>query len=197
MTKKNTLDQLKKKNDGTMVLKDATAAGVSKTYFYSYIEKLGMVRSGRGVYQTKDTWVDDFALLQRRCPEAVFSHDTALFFHDLTDREPHHLSVTVKTGYNPHRLKKDGVIVYSIKEGLLDLGSTVMTSPYGNSVKVYDVERTICDVIRSRNRLETDAVLNAVKQYAKRRDKDIHKLMKYAADLHVDKIVRHYLEVLL
>ena len=87
--------------------------------------------------------------------------------------------------------------MYSIKEGLLDLGSTVMTSPYGNSVKVYDVERTICDVIRSRNRLETDAVLNAVKQYAKRRDKDIHKLMKYAADLHVDKMVRHYLEVLL
>ena len=50
---------------------------------------------------------------------------------------------------------------------LLDLGSTVMTSPYGNSVKVYDVERTLCDMLRSRNRLETDTVLNAVKQYEK------------------------------
>ena len=46
--------------------------------------------------------------LHLRCPQAIFSHETALFFHDLTDREPLAYSITVKTGYNPIWLKHEG-----------------------------------------------------------------------------------------
>ena len=49
---------------------------------------------------------------------AVFSHETALFFHDLTDREPLEYTVTVKTGYNPSKLKAEGVQVFTIKAEL-------------------------------------------------------------------------------
>ena len=59
--------------------------------------------------------MDAMYLLHLRCPQAVFSHETALFFHNLTDREPLAYSITVKTGYNPTRLKSEGVQVFTIK----------------------------------------------------------------------------------
>ena len=51
-------------------------------------------------------------LLHLRCAQAVFFHESALFFHDLTDREPSPYSITVKTGYNPASLQADGIKVY-------------------------------------------------------------------------------------
>ena len=197
MTKKEFLDQLIEQKNGVIHISDVLAADISKTYFYDYAREQGLRKAGHGVYQTEDVWEDPFALLQSRCSQAIFSHDTALYFHDLTDREPMYLSVTVRTGYNPHRINKDGTIVYSIKEELHDLGIMDTKTPYGNTVKTYDVERTICDIIRSRSRLETDMVLNAIKQYAVRKEKDLGQLMKYAKALRVEKAVRGYMEVLL
>ena len=62
-------------------------------------------------------------LVHLRCKQAVFSHETALFFHDLTDREPLVYEITVKTGYNPSKLKEDGIKVYTIKKNSMEKGS--------------------------------------------------------------------------
>jgi predicted transcriptional regulator of viral defense system len=136
-------------------------------------------------------------LLHLRCEQAVFSHETALFFHDLTDREPTEYSITVKTGYNPSYLKADGVHVYTIKKELHDIGATTMQTTFGNPVPVYDMERTICDLIRSRSSLEAYTLQEGLKQYTKRQDKNLRLLMQYATLFRVEKILRQYLEVLL
>ena len=122
---------------------------------------------------------------------------TALFFHDLTDREPLKYSITVKTGYNPSRLQEDGFQVYTVKKELHELGTTMMQTSFGHSVPVYDMERTICDVLRSRSNIEMQVFQDALKQYAKRKDKNLRILMRYASLFHVEKILRPYLEVLL
>ena len=136
-------------------------------------------------------------LLQLRCPQAVFSHDTALFLHDLTDREPSVYTVTVKSGYNPHRLKDDGVKVYRIKSDLHDLGLSQTSTPFGNPVAVYDLERTVCDVVRSRSGMDAQIIRDALRRFVGRRDKDLRRLMRYARVFHVENIMRQYLEVLL
>jgi len=64
-------------------------------------------------------------------------------------------------------------------------------------VPVYDMERTICDLLRSRKSVEMQVFQDALKQYAKRKDKNLRMLMKYAAMFHVENILRPYLEVLL
>ncbi len=87
-------------------------------------------------------------LLHLRCAQAVFSHESALFFHDLTDREPNPYSITVKTGYNPASLQADGIKVYTIKKELHDVGIVTMNTPFGNPVPSM-IWRTICDLIRS------------------------------------------------
>ena len=136
-------------------------------------------------------------MLHLRCSQVVFSHESALFFHDLTDREPKPYSDTVRTGYNPASLKSDGIKVYTIKKELHDVGLITMDTPFGNAVPVYDAERTICDLIRSRSSIEMQTFQDALKHYARSREKNLRKLMRNAKMFHVKKILRQYLEVLL
>ena len=77
------------------------------------------------------------------------------------------------------------------------MGKTTLPTLAGNNVPVYDLERTICDIIRSRNKLGTETFLAALKLYAASPKKDLNKLNLYAKQLRVSTVLRWYLEVLL
>ena len=87
--------------------------------------------------------------------------------------------------------------MYYIKPELFELGKTTLRTPAGNDVPAYDLERTICDVIRSRNKLGTETFLAALKMYAASPKKNLNKLNTYAKQMRVEKVLRQYLEVLL
>ena len=197
MTTFQQLDSLFEQNNGILKTAQVLELGMSKPMFYAYAKQRGLEQVAHGVYLSPDAWTDAMYLLHLRCAQAVFSHESALLFHDLTDREPEQYSITVKTGYNPTNLKADGLKVYPIKKELHDVGLISMTTPFGNSVPVYDAERTICDIVRSRSGIEMQTFQDALKQYAKRKDKDLRKLMRYAQMFRVEKLLRQYLEVLL
>ena len=84
-----------------------------------------------------------------------------------------------------------------IKPELFDLGRTKMTTSFGNQVPCYDLERTVCDIIRSRNKMGTETFLAALKQYAASPKKDLNRLNSYAKKMSLTNVVRQYLEVLL
>ena len=192
------LDQLLETQDGMLRTAQVVSAGISKPVFYDYVHSRELERVAHGIYLSKDAWVDAMYLLHLRVEQAVFSHETALFFHDLTDREPLEYTVTVKTGYNPSKLKAEGVQVFTIKAELHGVGLTTAQTPIlGHTVPVYDLERTICDLLRSRNNMEMQTFQGALKMYARRKDKDLRTLMRYAGMFRVEKILRQYLEVLL
>lgn len=148
-------------------------------------------------YAAKDTWIDELEMLHRRCPMGVFSHDEAFYYYGLTDREPLVHTLTIYSGYNVHRLKEDGYKVYTVKKELLDIGKQIVKSNQGNEIPMYDLERTICDLVRSRSSIEVQDFNAVLKAYVGRKDKDLNKLMKYAKLFRVDKIIRNYMEVLL
>lgn len=197
MTQYEQLDRMLDKQDGMLWTSQAVAAGISKPVFYDYVQARDLQRAAPGIYLSRDSWVDTMYLLHLRFEQVVFSHETALFFHDLTDREPVEYAVTVKTGYNPTKLKTEGVRVYTIKAQLHDVGLTIAKTPFGHTVPVYDMERTICDVLRSRSSMEMQTFQGALKAYARRKDKNLRTLMRYAELFRVEKLLRQYLEVLL
>ena len=197
MTANERINVLCERNSGILKTAQVLENGISKSTFYAYAKQHGVKQAAHGVYVSPDAWTDAMYLLHLRCAQAVFSHESALFFHDLTDREPSPYSITVKTGYNPAGLQADGIKVYTIKKELHDVGIVTMNTPFGHPVLVYDMERTICDLIRSRSGIEVQTFQDALKQYAKRKDKDLRKLMRYAQMFHVEKLLRQYLEVLL
>ena len=186
MTVSEKIDMLFKQNNGIVKTAQVVESGIAKSAFYAYAKQRGVEQAAHGVYVSPDAWTDTMYLLHLRCAQAVFSHESALFFHDLTDREPSPYSVTVKTGYNPAGLKADGIRVYTVKKELHGVGIITMNTPFGNPVPVYDAERTVCDIIRSRSGIEMQTFQDALRRYAKRRDRDLRKLMRSALLLRVD-----------
>ncbi len=197
MDKFKQIDELLQQNSGIIRTSQVIEANISKPSFYTYVQTHKLERAAHGVYISSDSWPDAMYLLHLRCSQAVFSHETALFLHDLTDREPMVYSITVKTGYNPTRLREDGFKVYTIQKGLHGTGIIDAETSFGHTVPVYDMERTVCDILRSRSNIEMQTFQSAIKQYALRKDKDLRKLMQYAALFHVEKLLRQYLGVLL
>lgn len=197
MSQYEQLDKMAQQKSGVLRTADVLSEGISKTVLAKYVRLRGFDRVAHGIYLAPDTWVDSMYLLTLRFTQAVFSHDTALFLHDMTDREPTRYTVTVKTGYNPSRLTADGVKVYTVKKELYSLGIIQLATPFGHTVAVYDPERTVCDIVRSRNSIEVQTFQDALKQYVRRRDKNLHRLMQYAKAFHVENILNQYLGVLL
>ena len=197
MKVKKRLDQLLEEWGGTIRTSQALKAGISKPTFYAYIKERGLEKVAHGVYVSPDAWIDPMYLLSLRYRQAIFSHETALFFLDLTDREPVRYSITLKTGYNPSKLWADGFQVYTIKGDLHGIGMINSETPFGHQVPVYDMERTICDLLRSRNDIDIQVFRDALRGYVCRKEKDLRTLMRYAGIFHVEKQLRPYLEVLL
>lgn len=189
--------RLMERNKGILHTAQALQDGVDKAALYQFIKLNQLERVAHGVYASPDAWVDSMFVLHLRSRQAIFSHESALLLHDLTDREPTHPSITVKTGYNPYRLAAEGIKVYTVQKSLHEIGKTIALTQFGHAVPVYDIDRTICDLVRSRGRLEFQVFQGALKAYVKRNDKNLNQLMKYASLFSIEGIVREYMEVLM
>jgi len=191
------LQTVLRENGGIISVAQGRKARLSHTSMLRAANAGLIERVAHGVYGAADEFDDVLYANQLRRPKAVYSHGTALYLHDLTDRDPISLSVTVPTGYNTKQLISEGMKVFSVKKELYGIGIAKELTKYMHPVMTYNIERTICDCVRSRSRMEAEAVIEAVKRYARRPDRDVHSLMKMAALFGVEKILRGYLEVLL
>jgi predicted transcriptional regulator of viral defense system len=154
-------------------------------------------RVARGVYETAGSPDDLLYVEQLRRPKIIYSHGTALYLHDLTDRDPIKFSVSVPAGYNTKALLNEGFKVFSVKSELYDSDIIEVSTKYGHPVNAYNAERTVVDVVRSRSRIDPEIATAAVKRYAAKRGKNIPQLMRTAEQFGVAKLIRTYLEVLL
>ena len=190
------LREILRDQNGVLFTSDLARVGVSRVYL-SFLEKVGEIQPvSRGVYAAADSIPDEMAILQARYKVAFFSHETALYLHDLTDRTPLFYSVTVPTGYNATSLKANGAKVFFVRRDLYPLGFTTMKSPHGNSIATFNLERTICDLLRSRNHLDIQIIHDALKRYVARQDRNIGLLYHYATQFRIQQITREYIEVL-
>lgn len=184
-------------NGGTVTTAQANTVGISNERLRLLVKTGELERASHGVYVSPDEFVDKMYVAQRRRPKIIYSHETALFLHGLTDRDPVSYTVTVPTGYNAANLREDGLIVLTVKKELHEMGITQMETMFGHTVTAYGLERTICDCIRSRNQMDIAIVTDAMKRYARRSDKNLNALMQMAEAFRVTKLLRTYMEVLL
>jgi len=196
-SKAEILDECLQNHNGFIKTSDAIKNGISKTYFLEFARKQELTRVAHGLYMSQDAWDDGMFVIQTRYPEAVFSHETALYLLKLADREPTQYSVTMRAGKNSAGLSKEGIKVYKIREALFDEGVIAADSPSGNRLRCYNAERTICDLFRSRSNIEAQTLQSAVREYLRIVEKNIPLLLRYAKALSVERIVRQYLEVIL
>ena len=197
MNSMNELASIAKEHGGIIETKIAAERGVSKNMLYKLCKENKIHRVARGQYILPEELQDELLSISKRSDQIVFSHETALFLHGISDRTPFEHTVTAPTGCTPSLSIKAECKVYHIKQELFNLGRTTLTTPAGNEVPVYDLERTICDMIRSRNKVGTETFLAALKNYASSPKKDLNILHSYAKKMRVANVLRQYLEVLL
>jgi predicted transcriptional regulator of viral defense system len=182
---------------GTFTAARAKEAGLSHWKLASLVETGAIERVARGVYQSEDQFRDDIFIQQLRRPKTVYSHGTALFLYELTDRAPIFLTVTVPAGYNTKTMLSEGMRVHSVKPEWYSSDITKLRTDFGHSVYVYSLERTIVDCVRTRNRMDAEYFAVALKRYVYRRDCNISELMVIAKRFMVQNEMKFYMEILL
>jgi predicted transcriptional regulator of viral defense system len=194
---KETISKVLKENNGTLKASDARLAGVDNKELQRLTSAGLLERISRGLYISASDMTDDYLVAQYKCGKGVFSHETALFFHGLSDRTPLQLMMTIPSGYNTTLLKDKGSYrFFYCKPDVHQIGITTALSPHGNALRVYDRERTLCDCIKKNSVVDSDLVLSAVKQYMSENGTDFAKLLSYAETLKIRNTVRQYMEVL-
>lgn len=198
MTQKDILFELINEYHGIITMSDAYEKGVRKNLFGELVKKGELVKVSAGLYALPGEDIDEYIQLAYRVPQGVFSHDTAAYLNGLTTRMPLVYFMTVKSGTNVHRVKKDMLQVQFkyIDKKFINLGKCQIMTPYGRTVASYDRERTVLDLIKSS---DTDSALfgEVLNNYFKSDDRDIYKLTNYAIEMKLEAKLRKYTEVLL
>ncbi len=185
------------KNNGYVTTKEVVENGINKTFLTNMVKNNTLVRISRGYYGLPNYIEDEYYKIASKSKNVRFSMATALYLHNLSDRTPLVYNVTLPFGYSGVLQKEKNVILNFVKKELLDLGVIEITSPFGMKIKVYDIERTICDIIKNKNKIDAEIFSKALKDYARSKNKNLSKLTKYAKIMKIEKKVSEYMEVLL
>jgi len=189
--------EILKEQHGTLLTSDLKKVNIPRTYL-SILEQNGEIeRVSRGVYRATNSIEDEMFSFQSRYKSLIYSHETALYLNDLTDRTPLSYSISIPVGYHSISLNKGGHKIFYVNRELFALGVILMKSPHGNEIRATNLERTICDVLRSRKQMDVQFVNEALKKYVIHKNRNIDQLYNYAKQFRIQRIVRTYIEILL
>lgn len=191
------LAKIAKTHGGLIETGIAEKQGISRALLSKMCKNGRIQRIAKGQYILSDAIQDELLSISKRSERIVFSHETALFLHGISIQTPFEHTVTAPSGCTPSAAIRSECKVFYIKPELFEVGKVTLRTPSGNPVPAYDLERTICDVVRSRNRIGTEPFLEALKRYAADSKKDLNRLDNYAKQLRVANILHQYLEILL
>lgn len=184
-------------NNGFITSVQVTEAGLPRRILSELTATNRIYRVERGIYALPDVWDDEMFFLQYRFSKGVYSNETALYLHSLSDRTPQAYTMTFPQGYNATGLKRHNAKAKFVIPELYDLGITEMQSSCKNPIRVYDRERTLCDIVKGNNSCDIQLVNQAMKTYAGSSTKDMAKLIAYSEALRVKQKILRYMEVLL
>ena len=170
----------------------AKAFGISRAMLSHLVKTGELQRVAQGLYTPAMEIADDLVAISCRSHFIVFSHETALALHKLHNRIPAIPSVTLPSGKRiPHSIET-AVSVYHVKNGMAEAMSFL-----GNPIPCYDRERTICDIVRSRSRIDEETYVNAIRNYARLPEKNLPRLYAYAEKMGLSRKMHEVLEVIL
>lgn len=193
----DTLKKVADENGGLILTRVAVENGISRSNLSKLCEGGKISRIANGQYVLSESLNDELLSLQMRSKYIVFSHETALFLNGISERTPFEHTVTIPTSKTLSSSISGECKIYYIKDELHDMGKVQLITPMGNKVWAYDIDRTICDIIRCRSRMADETFISSIKNYVASSDKNLANLSLYATEMKVISQVRRYLEVLL
>lgn len=184
-------------NNGYITTKEATSLNINSTFLSNLANDKVLERVGNGIYKLPNYPVDNLYILSKSSDNMCYSHATALYLHNMSDRIPLVFDVSVPYNYSGSLLNNKNVSLRYVNADVFSLGMIEMKTVNDLPVKCYDLERTLCDIIKDKNRMDKELYSKALKEYSRNKNKDILKLIKYSKKLNIEKEVITLMEVLL
>ena len=172
MDTRSKIEELFSANAGYARTADVLAAGIHFSQLKK-LEEAGVVsKIKRGYYrwEGKAFWGSELPEIARLVPQGVFC--------------------SVKVGGLPAGRVK----LYYWSSSLFNFGiETILTE--GGKIRITTAERTVCDLVKYRNKTGKDTMLEAIRSYLSRKEKSINTLLECARMLRVEAIIKPYLEI--
>ena len=199
MEKKTNLDMIRdiiECHSGYITRKDINNHDIPSAVLSQYAKKFGLVKHDTGFYAEEKWPKDEYFILQYEYPKLVFSLYSAAYLHHLISEIPHSdLEVTAPKNYRPFPLPRKGVILHTdTKDRTYSLGIKQIETSFNNKVDVYDLEKTVCDFIKNKNKIEDKLFEECISNYKNRSDKNIANLLRYASEMKITNEVHSLLE---
>lgn len=178
-----------------------TAELLEAKLYYADIKQLldeGFIeRIRRGYYHwIKDGKIREIEIINSLFPNAVLCMETALFYYKYSDRNPAEWNFAIDRNVSKLRTNIDYpfIKVYRLKSEIVTLGETIGEID-STKVRIYDRDRTICDVLKNMNKMDKEIFNKAIQGYVNDSKKNIPNVMMYAKKLHVEKKVKELIGV--
>lgn len=185
------------KKGGLLKTRELVALGRSKAWIGLCVRDGLLSRIGHGVYALSGEPADDIAALLARSDKMILSHESAMYLNGLAEGAPDAICVTVPSD---RRLSPSALAIcrcHYVRPELHGLGAVMRRTTFGNEVRCYDAERTVCDVFRARLKMDAETVLAALRNYVSSKNRDLPKLSRYARAFGIFDRLRGELEVAL
>lgn len=189
--------ELLEKYDGLFTSKQAFSEGITSSILSRMVKVQLLERVGPGIYMDPNIFEDEFFVAQLRLRKGIFYKETALHLYNMTDRTPNYMEMNFPRGYKSNFFDDLRIKPYRQIKSLYNLGIKTIQTPYGNQVRTYNLERTLCDIVRSPHEAQKEIIGAAFRTYVERNDRDLNKLLYYAKELKVERKIKTYLGVLL
>lgn len=186
--------ELSDKNNGIITTSIVSENNIPTVYLTRLTKEGKLKRIARGIYMSKDCIYDELFMLQTRYPKIVFSYETALNLLNLTDKIPEKIHLTVNHKYSFNQKPKNARVNY-VNNEILNLGVIERRTNIGNLVRLYSAERTLCDFIKNKSKMDPEVYINLVKTYPSFPDRDIHKLFHIAQQMNIAQKVQEIMEL--
>ena len=173
------MKQIMSANNGMLSVRMIEPLNISRQYLSIMENNNNIEKISRGIYLSPSTFEDSYFSFQQKYKKAIFSHMNALYFYGMTEEFPYQYTVTVPQSYHVDTVNEKCNVFY-VSDDIYEMGVVEVETPSGNKVRAYDKERCICDIIRSKGRMDSEQVKKAMKQYIQSKDKNVVKLSDYA-----------------
>ena len=173
------MKQIMRANNGMLSVRMIEPLNISRQYLSIMENNNDIEKISRGIYLSPSTFEDSYFSFQQKYKKAIFSHMNALYFYGMTEEFPYQYTVTVPQSYHVNTVNEKCNVFY-VSNDIYEMGVVEVETPSGNKVRAYDKERCICDIIRSKGRMDSEQVKKTMKQYIQSKDKHVAKLSDYA-----------------
>ncbi len=184
------------KYGGVLKTTELAALGLSSRQIKKLLGEGIISKIKYGFYELSDGVPKDEVIIARLFPDAVIFLESALMYYGYTDRIPLAWQIAVdkysnKTKYN---INYPLIEPFYLEPKLLGIG--INTIHIGKvAIKIYDKERTMCDVLRYENKLEREVFSNSIQHYIKDSNKNMRRLYEYAKIFNINNKVQTYIGV--